>query len=95
MSSKVVRSNPVKAFFKATNRASERRAMSIAEKKANNRNIVAFNGGMPRAYSNMPVRSTKDTARSIGEKRAKAQNVVDYSAVRRSYQPVKVVEKMW
>ncbi|KAJ8904576.1 hypothetical protein NDN08_001094 [Rhodosorus marinus] len=95
MSSKVVRSNPVKAFFKAANGASERKATNIAEKRANNKNIVAFNGGMPRAYSNMPVCSAKDTAKSIGEKRADALNIVDYSAVRRSHQPVKVVEEMW
>lgn len=95
MSSKVVRSNPVKAFFKAASKGSERRATSIAEKRANNKNIVAFNGGMPRSYSNMPVRSPKDTAKSIGEKRADALNIVDYSAVRRTYQPAKVVEEMW
>ncbi|KAJ8904578.1 hypothetical protein NDN08_001096 [Rhodosorus marinus] len=98
MSSKVGKSNIIvrglKGVVRSVDQASEKRAVSIGEKRANSRNVVNFSGnGKNEMYSNMPMKSGKDRARSIGEKRGDALNIMDYS--KPAATPAKVVQEAW
>uniref|UniRef100_A0A7S0BLD3 Uncharacterized protein n=1 Tax=Rhodosorus marinus TaxID=101924 RepID=A0A7S0BLD3_9RHOD len=85
----------LKGSWRAFDDWSDKRATSIGEKRANNRNIVNFAGNeRAEMYTNWPLRTGKRSrARSIGEKRADALNIVDYS--RPVEMPVKMVEEAW
>ncbi|KAJ8904577.1 hypothetical protein NDN08_001095 [Rhodosorus marinus] len=99
MSDKDGKSNIIVRGLKGSWRAfddwSDKRAVSIGEKRANNRNIVNFTGNeRAEMYTNWPLRTGKSSrAQRIGEKRADALNIVDYS--RPVQMPIKVVEEAW